>query len=77
MADSMQKHVTHLMHNCKLAPQADAALHVLITELMEDAALVAANPQSEAGRSKLANALRNYPKYFDHPNWRPLPAPPS
>jgi len=40
---------------------------------MAGAAQVAANPSSDEGVMKLAHALAEYPKYFDHQNWRPLP----
>jgi hypothetical protein len=75
LADAMQENVTFLIQNCKLAPEADAVLHVLITELLEGAALLSANPPSGEGVAKLAHALREYPKYFEHPGWSPLPEP--
>lgn len=73
LADTIQENVTYLIQNCKLEPKADATLHVLINELMAGAAAATANPASGDGGSKLADALREYPKYFDHPGWSPLP----
>ncbi|MEN9404503.1 MAG: hypothetical protein RL091_3206 [Verrucomicrobiota bacterium] len=72
LADTIQENVAYLMQNCKLEPKADATLHVLINELMAGAAAVTANPASRDGALKLAAALREYPKYFDHPGWSPL-----
>ena len=77
LADTVQKNVTYLIQNCKLEPAADANLHVLITELMQGAAMVSSNPPSHEGVAKLVHALSAYPKYFDHPNWQPLPEPKS
>lgn len=73
LADTIQENVTYLIQNCKLEPKADATLHVLINELMAGAAATAASPASGDGEAKLTNALREYPKYFDHPGWSPLP----
>jgi len=75
LADAVQENVAYLMQNCQLEPAADSNLHVLITELMTGAALVAANPSSDEGVMKLADALAEYPEYFEHQNWRPLPKP--
>jgi len=73
LADTVQENVTYLIQNCQLEPKADATLHVLINELMAGAAATTANPASGDGGAKLAEALREYPKYFDHPGWSPLP----
>lgn len=75
LADTIQKNVSYLIQNCKLEPAADANLHLLITELMTGAAMVAADPQSEEGARKLIHSLAEYPEYFHDPNWSPLPAP--
>lgn len=73
LADTVQETVTYLIQNCKLEPKADATLHILINELMTGAAAATANPVSGDGALKLVHALREYPKYFDHPGWNPLP----
>jgi hypothetical protein len=73
LADTVQENVTYLIQNCQLEPKADATLHILINELMAGAAATTANPASGDGALKLAEALREYPKYFDHPGWNPLP----
>lgn len=75
LAEAVQGNVTYLIQNCKLAPKADAVLHIFITELMEGVALLSASPSPNGGVAKLAEALREYPKYFDHPGWSPLPEP--
>jgi hypothetical protein len=75
MAESIQAQVNFLFQNCKLEPAADAALHVLITEILAGAAAVALDPAAKTGPAQLLGALRKYPEYFDHPNWQPLPAP--
>jgi hypothetical protein len=39
--------------------------------------MFSSNPQSHEGVAKLAHALNEYPKYFDHPNWSSLSGPKS
>ncbi|MEY4939387.1 MAG: hypothetical protein RIQ93_1122 [Verrucomicrobiota bacterium] len=66
---SVQENVNFLIANCKLAPKADAALHVLITELLAGAAQLAENPAAHEGLARMGQALRHYSDYFDHPGW--------
>lgn len=75
LADTVQENVTYLIQNCRLEPKADATLHVLINQLLTGVAAVTENPASNDGMAKLAEALRDYPQYFDHPGWNPLPKP--
>jgi hypothetical protein len=72
---SMQENTTFLMQNCKLAPKADATLHVFITDLLRGSALLADDPTSEEGASLISESLRRYPEYFDHPGWVQVPSP--
>lgn len=63
--ESIQFIVTH----CRLEPQADANLHILIGRLAESAAAIKADPDSEQGLSTMRSALDQYPRYFNHPGW--------
>lgn len=74
LSASIQENVNYLMQNCKLEPKADAALHVLITDLLMGAGLLVENPQSKEGATLIVDALRHYPEYFNDPGWTPLPA---
>lgn len=73
LTTTVQDNINFLIQNCRLEPKADAVLHVFITDLLAGATMVSADPASHAGFEKLANALREYPKYFDHPGWAPIP----
>lgn len=74
LSASVQENVTYLIENCKLPPEADANLHVLITELLTGAARLASNPAAGDGIEQITRALRHYPVYFNHPGWAPLDA---
>jgi hypothetical protein len=69
---TVQQNVNYMFANCKLAPKADAALHVIITDLLSGAAQLAAHPESPEGFVQISAALRSYPQYFDDPQWEPL-----
>lgn len=74
LSAAIQENVTYLIQNCKLAPKADATLHVLITDFLRGAELLKNDPHSAEGATLIREALRQYPDYFDHPGWQPLPA---
>jgi hypothetical protein len=72
LANVVKQEVTFLLQNCRLAPSADANLHIIINELMSGAGLLSAG-RSREGLDRLRHALDQYPRYFDHPHWSPLP----
>lgn len=73
LTTALGDNVRFLIQNCRLEPKADAVLHVFITELMEGSAMLEADPASLPGLEKLTHVLRQYPVYFQHPEWVPLP----
>ncbi|MCA1804930.1 MAG: hypothetical protein LC646_06250, partial [Xanthomonadaceae bacterium] len=68
-ARAIDDHVAFLVENCKLEPAADAVLHVLVGELLQGAEALRQAPQSGEGLPRIHAALRDYPRYFDHPGW--------
>ena len=68
----IEAEVADMVAQCKLAPKADAVLHILLTEILQGAEAVAADPQSASGMPRIIEALRQYPVYFAHPGWTPL-----
>lgn len=72
VADGIRVQVDFLVKNCKLAPQADESLHVLIADMLEGADIVLNTGDADRGVAAVRKALETYPNYFDHPNWRAL-----
>jgi hypothetical protein len=74
VAAQVETQVAFMIENCKLPPDADAALHVTIGQMLEgaDAMKGGANAKPRQGAIKLAAALDRYGREFDHPGWRPL-----
>ncbi len=73
LADAVDRAIADLVAQCRLAPEADAVLHVLLGEFAAAAQALRADAQAAAGRPRLLAALNAYPQYFDDPGFAPLP----
>lgn len=72
LAQSVEKEVAFMIENCKLPPQADAALHVLIGRMLSAAGRLKQTPADDSAVPELADVLKQYAETFDHPDWRSL-----
>lgn len=72
LATTVRDQVRYLIENCKLDPKADATLHALIGDLLAGAKGLEADPAAMDGLPLVVEALNQYPKYFDHPDWQPV-----
>jgi hypothetical protein len=71
----VEAQVAYMVANCKLDPQADANLHLVLAEVIAGAdAMKGAEKKSapRAGAGKVVAALNAYGRYFDHPGWTKL-----
>lgn len=75
LADAIRTQVDYLVAYCVLAPEADAVLHVLLGQLLEGAEGLRANPSDEAALHRIIQALKDYPVYFEHADWKPVTTP--
>lgn len=67
--------VAYIVQNCKLEPEADANLHVILEDFVAGADAMQGKDHHlspKAGAGRVIEGLSNYGKYFDHPDWRPL-----
>lgn len=72
---TIEQSIGYLIANCKLDPQADAALHGIIGQFGQGIAALKANPQDLAAIATLRSALQEYPRLFADPDWpRDAPA---
>lgn len=69
LATRVEGQVAYLVANCRLEPQADAALHAIIAKLLQGAAALKADPKDLAAVATLRQALQDYPRQFDDPGW--------
>jgi polysaccharide deacetylase 2 family uncharacterized protein YibQ len=69
LADGLRRQVAFMVGHCKLEPKADAALHVLIADLLKGADGLGPGPTRDTGMARIRNALKQYPDYFIPPGW--------
>lgn len=69
LAADLRRQVDLLFANCKLDPAADAALHVLIVELLDSAQRLEAGATPAEEHDALNATLQRYGQQFQHPGW--------
>lgn len=67
LAGEVEERVRTIIANCKLPPDADAALHTIIVPLMQNAGALKKNPQDMAAIQPMRDALAQYARQFDDP----------
>lgn len=72
LAEQLEGHIRYLTENCKLSPEADEQLHLVLAEVIEGADVMKAAADRQAGALKVVQVLNVYPEYFNHPDWQPL-----
>jgi len=76
LAGKVENEVATIVGNCKLEPKADAMLHLVIADLgagTDAMAGKARKAKPEQGLAKVAGAVNNYGRYFEHPGFKPIP----
>ncbi len=69
VAEGVRQQVDGLIRNCKLEPEADAVLHVLIAGMLQGAVELEGTPPSATGLLRIRQAVDQYPQYFAHAGW--------
>jgi len=75
LAKGVEGAVGDMVANCKLGPQADAQLHIIIADLLAGAEQMAGKAKQAKpmdGAVKVIGALNNYGKYFNDSGFRPI-----
>lgn len=75
LAGKVDGQVAFIVQNCKLSPEADAQLHLVIGEMMQGVDAIRGKDKKasrRAGVEKIVASLNAYDKHFDHPGWRGL-----
>lgn len=67
LARNIEGHVNDVVGNCKLPPDADAALHAVIVPLMRNAAALKADPARSGPITAMRSALDEYRRRFEDP----------
>lgn len=72
LAAKVDGHIDYLVANCRLSPEADEQLHVVLVEIMDGAEAMKSAADQKHGAVKIVLALDVYPDYFDHPGWQAI-----
>lgn len=75
LAHQVEGEVGNIVSNCKLEPQADAQLHLIVADLLAGAEQMAGKVKKakrQNGAVKVIGALDNYARYFDDPHFKPI-----
>jgi len=70
LRDTSNDAIAYMVDNCDLPAEADAALHLLLAELIEGANALSQAERREAGLEHIVTALQRYAATFDEPLWR-------
>ncbi|HSD16428.1 MAG TPA: DnrO protein [Thermomonas sp.] len=70
LAARLEGHVQGIFAECRLAPQADAALHDILLPLLDGARALAADPDDLRPLEPMRVALDAYARGFDDPGFR-------
>lgn len=57
---------------CKLAPEVDAQLHLVLAQLFEGIATMRQEGRGMTGVVKVLRGLKSYAETFEHPGWKPV-----
>ena len=77
LAARVEGEIGYIVANCKLAPEPDEVLHVILAEIV--AGTEAMNGKSAVhdprqGLAQVASAVNSYASHFRHPGFEPVPA---
>jgi len=61
--------VATMIAECKLAPEADANLHIILGQILAATSALESDPLSPLGIPAITAALEDYGHYFNHPGW--------
>ncbi|MCC6337285.1 MAG: hypothetical protein IT380_25235 [Myxococcales bacterium] len=72
LAARLEKQIGTVISKCKLAPAADAQLHLVLADLVAGADAMKKDGDRKRGVVLAIEALLAYPKFFEHPGWKPI-----
>lgn len=74
LAATTEAEVAAIVAECKLGPEADAMLHLIIADMLAGAEIMAGKAPGKpaAGAHRVVTALNQYGHHFEHPGWQAL-----
>lgn len=72
LAEKVHHQVEFMLTNCKLPPETDAQLHLVLERVLAGAEAMKDGPDRTAGAVTVVGALSAYGAHFEHPGWKAL-----
>lgn len=75
LATTIESEISTIIAECKLPPEADAQLHLVLAELISGISMMSGQQdaaQARRGAVKVISALNAYSQYFDDPGFTPF-----
>ncbi|MBC5785374.1 hypothetical protein H8N03_20675 [Ramlibacter sp. USB13] len=75
LATKIDAEVAAIVKDCRLPPEADGVLHVVLGELLAGTGTLAGRTAGATpvdGLVQVVAAVNTYGRYFEHPGWKPL-----
>ena len=72
LAADIEGQIDYVTANCKLSPEADMQLHVVLGEIIDGVGQMQGGAKREKGAVKIVKALDAYGAHFDHQGWTRL-----
>jgi hypothetical protein len=75
LAAKVEVEVGNIVANCKLAPEADAMLHIVLSELTSGTAAMAGRTpgvSAQQGFVQVLSAINDYGRFFDDPRFQAI-----
>ena len=73
LAGEVDTQIAYMVENCKLEPEPDEVLHVLLAQAAAGSEAIKGEDEKinrSAGIAKVIESLQHYGEYFDHPGWK-------
>lgn len=72
LAARIEAAMARVVADCKLAPEADAQLHLVLSRVSEGVDAMKQGEHRRRGAAEVVSALNAYGAHFEHPGWKPL-----
>ncbi len=72
LAGRIEKQITDVIARCKLPPEVDAQIHLVLADFFTGTDAMKKEGDRKQGVVTVIEALQAYPKYFEHPGWKPI-----
>lgn len=72
LAARIETAMARVVADCRLAPEADAQLHRVLSRVSEGVEAMKQGEHRRRGAAEVVSALNAYGAHFEHPGWKPL-----